>query len=67
MRLIDPKYIKIIALAISLPSSIFALGWFLLKLAQDGVIHKLLAVGLIILYVANTIFLIAYYASKNKD
>lgn len=67
MKLVDQKYIKVIALAISLPSSIFALGWFLLRLAEQGVIHKLVALGLIILYVVNTIFLIAYYGSKNKD
>ncbi len=67
MKLIEPKYIKIIALAVSLPSSIFALGWYLLSLAQQGVISSLTALALIILYVANTIFLIAYYASKNKD
>jgi len=67
MKLIENKYIKIVALAISLPSSIFALGWYLLSLAQRGVISSLVAVGLIIFYVANTIFLIAYYASKNNN
>ena len=67
MRLIEPKYMKIVALAISLPSSIFALGWFLFGLAQKGIISPLVALALVILYVANTIILIAYYASKHKD
>lgn len=67
MRIIEPKYIKIITLAISLPSSIFALGWYLLTLAQKGIISSLTAVILIVAYVVNTIFLIALYVSKNKD
>ena len=64
---IEKKYVKIIALALSLPSSLFFLAWFLLHLAEKKVISSLLAVSIIILYLANTIYLIARYVAKDKN
>ncbi len=67
MSFIDKRNIKIIALALSLPSSLFCLAWLLLKLAEQNIISKLTAVIVLLLYLFNTIFLIAYYVSRNKN
>ncbi len=67
MKFIERKYIKIVALALSLPGSIFFLAWFLLGLAEKKIISSLTAVLIIIIYVTNTIFLIARHVWKNNN
>lgn len=63
----DKKWVKPLALALSLPGTIFGAALILMKLAQAEVISKLVAIIIFLLIVGNTLFLLVYYGYKNKD
>jgi hypothetical protein len=58
---------KITALALSLPSTIFFSGWFLMKLADEGYFSKNIAILLFLAIIGNTLALMVIYAYKNKN
>ena len=66
MRL-EQKWVKTLALAMSLPGTIFAAGFGVMKLVEIGLISRLTAMLLFLLIVGNTIFLMVYYGFKNKN
>ncbi|GEM_PF-4713075 len=67
MILLDKKLIKSVSLALSLPSSIFVLAYILKTLVEDKIISSLTAVIILVLFIANTLFMMVWYANKNKD
>lgn len=62
----EAKWIKLIALATSLPSSILFLAYLSYRLVQENIVSAWLGYGLFFFVVADLIFLIVYYAYKNK-
>ena len=67
VMMIEKKWVKTLGLALSLPSTIFAVAIISMKLVEFGVIRKWLGVLIFLLVVGNTIFLMVWYAYKNKD
>lgn len=63
----DSKWIKVMALALSYPSTILFLAWGLMELVREGVLGYGLAVVIFLLVVVNTIYLLVVYAFKNKN
>ena len=65
--LISKKWAKVVALALSLPSTIFVTAWLLFEGAKLGYYSKTLAVIIFMLIVCNTLFMMAWYAIRQKD
>lgn len=63
----NKKWIQIMGLAMSLPSTIFIAAWGAFQLVKLGIITKLVAVLLFLAIVGNILFLMVYYAYKRKD
>lgn len=64
---IDPKMVKTLALALSLPSTIFVTAFASMELVKSGVLSKLWGIILFIAVVGNTLFMMVYYAFRKKD
>ena len=64
---LDKKWAKIVALALSLPSTIFVMGLFFKMLVDGGILSKTVSVILFLLVILNTLFLIVYYAMKKRS
>ena len=63
----DPKWIKIMGLAMSLPTTIFVMAWGSMHLFKIGILSQVQAVLLFLAVVLNTLFLMVYYAYKRKN
>jgi hypothetical protein len=63
----DRKWIQVLGLALSLPSTIFFAAWGLMELSDRGIISKGLAVFLFLAIIGNTLFLMVWHAYKNKN
>lgn len=63
----DKKWIKIMGLALSLPSTIFITAWGTMHLAEIGILTKVQAVLIFLLIVLNILFSMVYYAYKRKN
>ena len=63
----NKKWIQIMGLAMSLPSTIFIAAWGAFQLVKLGIISKVVAVLLFLAIVGNILFLMVYYAYKRKD
>jgi purine-cytosine permease-like protein len=63
----DPKWIKIMGIAMSLPSTIFIMAWGSMHLHKIGILTQLQAVLLFLAVVCNMLFLMVYYAFKRKN
>jgi purine-cytosine permease-like protein len=63
----DRKWVKIMGLAMSLPSTIFVMAWGSMELVKLGYISKLIGVLIFLGVVCNILFLMVYYAYKRKD
>lgn len=61
------KWLQIMGLALSLPSTIFVVGWGAFHLAEIGLISKLVALLILLAVVGNLLFLMVYYAYKRKN
>jgi hypothetical protein len=61
------KWMHVTALSLALPSTIFFVGYFLFALVDQGVFSRLVALLIFIAIVGNTLFLIIWYAIKNKN
>jgi purine-cytosine permease-like protein len=63
----DKKWIKIMGLAMSLPSTIFIMAWGSMQLHKNGLLSEVQAVLLFLAVVLNTLFMMVYYAYKKKN
>ncbi len=63
----NKKWLKIMALAMSFPSTIFIMAYGVMKLHELGYIEKSTAAILFVLAISNTLFLMVYYAFKRKN
>jgi ABC-type multidrug transport system permease subunit len=65
---IDPKWVKLVGLALSFPSTIFVSAYLSMSLHQAGYLSKIQSVLLFLAVVLNSLFMIVYYAyKKNKS
>ncbi len=60
------KWLKITAIAVSYPSTIFAFAWLLDWLVKGGFLGLVLGRVLLVLGILNSLFLMVYYAYKKK-
>jgi hypothetical protein len=63
----NKKWLQIMGLAMSLPSTIFVVAWGAFQLVEHGIINKLTAVLIFLAVVGNILFLMVYYAYKRKN
>ncbi len=61
------KWAQVLALALSLPSTILAMAFLSMYLVENNILSKGWAVGLFLAVVINTIVLMVIYAYKIKD
>jgi hypothetical protein len=62
----DKKWIQIMGLAMSLPSTIFIMAWGTMELHKRGVLTQLQAVLLFLTVVCGLLFMMVVYAFKKK-
>ncbi|MFG1500386.1 hypothetical protein ABMA70_09275 [Halobacteriovorax sp. XZX-3] len=68
MALYDPKWIKPMALAMSLPSTALVTAWGLWELVKKGIITQGWAVGIFLAVIGNILISMVVYAlKKNKN
>jgi purine-cytosine permease-like protein len=63
----DQKWLKIMGLAMSLPSTIFVMAWGSMQLHKMGFLSQTQAVLLFLAVICNVLFLMVYYAYKRKN
>ena len=63
----NQKWLKIMGLAMSLPTTIFVMAWGSMQLYEKGVLTKTQAVLLFLAVICNILFTMVYYAYKKKD
>lgn len=63
----DPKWIRIMGIAMSLPSTIFVSAYGTMQLHKLGYLTQVQAVLLFLAIVCNMLFMMVYYAFKKKD
>jgi hypothetical protein len=63
----DRKWIKIMGLAMSLPSTIFVMAWGTRELINSKILTETQAMLLFLAVVCNILFLMVYYAYKKKN
>ena len=63
----DRKWIRIMGLAMSLPSTIFVMAWGTMELHKPGYLTQTQAVLLFLAVVCNILFMMVYYAYKKKN
>lgn len=63
----DRKWIKIMGLAMSLPSTIFIMAWGTMELNKRGYLTQTQAVLLFLGVIFNILFTMVYYAYKKKN
>jgi hypothetical protein len=61
------KWLRIMGLALSLPSTIFIAVWGAMHLAKIGILTQTQAVLLFLVIIGNILFLMVYYAYKRKN
>ncbi len=64
---IAPKWIKVVALAMSLPSTIFVCAWAIWQLVEEGLISRGVGITILLAIVGNTLILMVLYAIKNRN
>ena len=62
----DKKWIKPMALAMSLPSTALCVAWFLWYLVGKEIISEKVAVIILLLSIGNILFSMVYFAMKKK-
>ena len=63
---IDPKWVKVVGLALGYPSTILACALLFMNLIEQGVLSKGLGWSLFLLIVLQSLFLIVWYAFRAK-
>ena len=64
--MIDKKWVKVVGIAMGLPSTIFIAGWGTMQLVKMNILSKPLAVSLFLAIIGNSIFMMVYHAYKTK-
>ena len=67
MDLKNNKWMKLVSLTMGFPSTIFTLGWGIMKLVSLGHLSKFWGSVIFVLFLANFIFLLIRYAVINKN
>ena len=63
----NKAWLKIMALALSLPSLIFFLGWFMNYSVSRGYVSKPVGLIVFLAVIFNTFYLMVRYATKKKN
>jgi glucan phosphoethanolaminetransferase (alkaline phosphatase superfamily) len=63
----NKKWLQIMGLAMSLPSTIFLVAWGAFQLVKLGLITKVVAIFIFLAAVGSILFLMVYYAYKRKN
>ena len=64
----DKKYLQVLGIALSFPSSILVMAWGTWELIKRGVFSKYIGWGIFVLVIFNYVFLIIRYAFiKRKE
>ena len=63
----DPRWAKVLGLALSLPTTILAMAWGVKELVDAGVLNWTWGIIIFLLVVGNTIVLMVLYAYRNKN
>lgn len=63
---IDPKWMKVVGLALGYPSTILACALLVMNLIESGVVSKGLGWGIFLLVVIQSLALIVWYTLKVK-
>ncbi len=63
----DRKWIKVLGIAMSLPSTIFVTAWGTMQLHEKKILSQTQAVLLFLAIIINMIGMMVYYALKRKD
>lgn len=63
----NQKWLKIMGLAMSLPSTIFVMAWGTMELHKRGILTQTEAVLLFLAVVCNILIMMVYYAYKKKN
>lgn len=64
---IQKKWIKVLGLAMSLPSLIFACAWFIFNLVDEQIITRGVGIIILLAIVINSLVLMVVYALKNRS
>lgn len=67
MKLMDKKWVTVLGLAMSLPSTILGTAYIAHLLVKEGYISKVVGFGAFFLVIANIFYWMIWYALKNKD
>ena len=63
----DKKWMQVTGLALSFPSTILISAWAMKHLVDNNYISKTVGIIIFLAIICNTIYLMVYYALKNKD
>ena len=63
----NKKWLQIMGLAMSLPSTIFLAAWGAFQLVKIGLITKVVAIFIFLAIVGSLLFLMVYYAYQRKN
>ncbi|MDC1175219.1 hypothetical protein OAT67_07475 [Bacteriovoracaceae bacterium] len=64
---IKGSWLKVMGLAVSLPSTIFGLAWGMMELVKMNVFSKPVGFSIFLLIIAYTFYMMIYYARNKKD
>ena len=67
MDLNNNKWMKLVSLTMGFPSTIFTLGWGIMKLVSLGYLSKFWGSVIFVFFLANFVFLLIRYAVINKS
>ncbi len=63
----DKKWMKVLGIAMSLPSTIFVTAWGTMQLHEKKILSQVQAVLLFLAIIINMIGMMVYYAYKRKN
>ena len=64
---LNPELMRSLAFALGLPSTIFTVAFIMMKLVKGGVISPTFGMIVFVVVVGNSLFLMVWYARKNKN
>ena len=65
--MLDKKWVQVTGLALSFPSTILVSAWVMKTLVEKDYLGKTAGVLIFLAIIFNTIYLMVYYAFKNKN
>ena len=65
--MLDKKWVQVTGLALSFPSTILVSAWVMKTLVEKDYLSKTSGVLIFLAIIFNTIYLMVYYAFKNKN